>query len=334
MSLQEKIYELRKGQGWSQEELAERCSVSRQSVSKWESGMSVPELDKILLLSKLFEVSTDYLINNEISNLSQETAKETFTDTQTTKETTFISYDLAKGFMEDRIKEIPKYANAVALCILSPVIMFTLLGLSEGKIISLSEDICGMIGVIPVICIVAYAVALFIKFSQKMSKYSVMSEVYLDIEKNAVREAESAKEEYLPIHTKRLVTGVVSCILSGVILMAGAFGAELLSMGHLVLLAIPIILVIVAFGVRILVSTSMIKSTYDRVLQENEFTPAKKLKAKNLEKFSAIYWCVTAAIYLAYSFITFNWHFSWIIMMVAGIIYGGIEEFYTPKEKI
>ena len=65
MSILEKLYELRKKSGWSQEELAEKCSVSRQSVSKWESGLSVPELDKILLLSKLFGVTTDYLINDE-----------------------------------------------------------------------------------------------------------------------------------------------------------------------------------------------------------------------------------------------------------------------------
>ena len=51
MVLADKIMRLRKRQGWSQEELASRLNVSRQSVSKWESAMSVPELDKILMLS-------------------------------------------------------------------------------------------------------------------------------------------------------------------------------------------------------------------------------------------------------------------------------------------
>ena len=64
MILAEKIMELRKKNGWSQEELANKLNVSRQSVSKWESAMSVPELDKILQLSEIFEVSTDYLLKD------------------------------------------------------------------------------------------------------------------------------------------------------------------------------------------------------------------------------------------------------------------------------
>ena len=62
MLLAEKILELRKQNGWSQEELAEKVGVSRQSISKWESAQSVPDLDKILVLSRIFGVSTDYLL--------------------------------------------------------------------------------------------------------------------------------------------------------------------------------------------------------------------------------------------------------------------------------
>ena len=59
MILADKIMQLRKQKGWSQEELAEKLGISRQSVSKWESGMSVPDLDKILKLGELFAGSTD-----------------------------------------------------------------------------------------------------------------------------------------------------------------------------------------------------------------------------------------------------------------------------------
>ena len=62
--LSEKIINLRKSRGWSQEELAERLNVSRQSVSKWESGVSNPDLDKIVAMSTLFGVSTDYLLKD------------------------------------------------------------------------------------------------------------------------------------------------------------------------------------------------------------------------------------------------------------------------------
>ena len=62
MLLSEKILMLRKKQGWSQEELAEKLGVSRQSVSKWESTGSVPDLQKVIQLAELFGVSTDYLL--------------------------------------------------------------------------------------------------------------------------------------------------------------------------------------------------------------------------------------------------------------------------------
>ena len=62
MNLSEKIYELRKSNGMSQEQLSEMIGVSRQSISKWESGESIPEIERLIELSKVFDVSTDYLL--------------------------------------------------------------------------------------------------------------------------------------------------------------------------------------------------------------------------------------------------------------------------------
>ena len=59
MILADKIISLRKKAGWSQEELAEQLGVSRQSVSKWEGAQSIPDMDKLLQLSRIFGVSTD-----------------------------------------------------------------------------------------------------------------------------------------------------------------------------------------------------------------------------------------------------------------------------------
>lgn len=67
MKLAEKLFELRKKKGWSQEKLAEQINVSRQSISKWESGQVLPEIEKIIELSKIFQVTTDYLLLDENS---------------------------------------------------------------------------------------------------------------------------------------------------------------------------------------------------------------------------------------------------------------------------
>lgn len=64
MRFDEKLMTLRKKQGMSQEQLAERLGVTRQSVSKWESGIALPELAKIITLSEIFKVSVDYLVKD------------------------------------------------------------------------------------------------------------------------------------------------------------------------------------------------------------------------------------------------------------------------------
>lgn len=70
--LSEKIYELRRKQGLSQEQLAERIGVSRQAISKWESGQSIPDLDKLILLSENFSVSLDALVKESESEEAEE----------------------------------------------------------------------------------------------------------------------------------------------------------------------------------------------------------------------------------------------------------------------
>ena len=62
MEISEKVLQLRKANNLTQEELAEKLNVSRQSVSKWESGQTIPELEKLIALSEVFQVTTDYLL--------------------------------------------------------------------------------------------------------------------------------------------------------------------------------------------------------------------------------------------------------------------------------
>ncbi len=74
MDISEKILQLRKASDMTQEQLAEKVGVSRQSVSKWEGGQAVPELDKLLELGRIFNVTTDYLIKpSELDELSIKT---------------------------------------------------------------------------------------------------------------------------------------------------------------------------------------------------------------------------------------------------------------------
>lgn len=74
MNFSEKLLMLRNGKDLTQEQLAEQLNISRQSISKWESSQAIPELDKIVELSNIFDVTTDYLLKpSEIDELSVKT---------------------------------------------------------------------------------------------------------------------------------------------------------------------------------------------------------------------------------------------------------------------
>lgn len=65
MTLSEKIVSIRKAHGWSQEDFAEKLNVSRQAISRWENGKALPDAQNVLQISKLFGVTTDYLLNDD-----------------------------------------------------------------------------------------------------------------------------------------------------------------------------------------------------------------------------------------------------------------------------
>ena len=107
MILAEKIMEERKKNGWSQEELADKLGVSRQSVSKWESAQSVPDLQRILEMSRLFGVSTDYLLKDEVENRPAEEASE-----DSGKELRRVSMEEANSFLNENHGFAQKIATA------------------------------------------------------------------------------------------------------------------------------------------------------------------------------------------------------------------------------
>lgn len=97
MSLGGKIQELRKQSNLSQEQLAEKLTVSRQAISKWELDQSIPDTDKIIQLSSLFQVSTDYLLKEDMTTPLQQTV-----NSDTDKKS--IALDVYKQFLGRWVK--------------------------------------------------------------------------------------------------------------------------------------------------------------------------------------------------------------------------------------
>ena len=138
MILADKIIENRKKNGWSQEDLAEKLGVSRQSVSKWESAQAIPDMKKILQLSEVFGVSTDYLIKDEIE---EKPAMELAPVDNGLEETVrSVSMEEAVSFLKYNETAARRISTGVMLCILSPVLLILLGGLAEAGFIPVEES--------------------------------------------------------------------------------------------------------------------------------------------------------------------------------------------------
>ena len=115
--------------------------------------------------------------------------------------------------------------------------------------------------------------------------------------------------------------GVVLCILAVIpTIIAGSMEASDYYCG----LSVGLLLFILAIGVNLLVRVGMVKSSYDTLLQEGEYTKEEKLFKKKTDTFSGVYWCLTTAIYLAWSFWTMSWDITWIVWPVAGVLFAAL----------
>ena len=106
MIFADKVVQLRKKSGWSQEELAEKLNVTRQSVSKWEGAQSIPDLEKILQLAQIFGVSTDYLLKDEL-------AEAEYTKSDDSSSVRRVSMEEANAFLQ--VKQLRPDASPLPL---------------------------------------------------------------------------------------------------------------------------------------------------------------------------------------------------------------------------
>lgn len=314
MILADKIARLRKQNGWSQEELAEKLGISRQSVSKWENGTSIPDLDKIIRMSGLFGVSTDYLLKDEIEELTQDESVE-IREEQSMR---VISLDEANAFMELTRKLAHRIAVAVSLCIISPICLILLGGLSEFGDGLITEDMAGGIGTAVLLIIVAVGVAIFILEGMKLSKYEYIEKEVITLAYGVQGIVEKKKEEFEQTFRTCIAIGVVICIVGVVPLMVAAG----LGAGDFVcIVCTDILLFLIACGVYFFVWAGSIQGSYDKLLQQGDYTAEKKVARQWTGFLAGVYWCIVVAIYLAISFRSSSWHTTWVIWPVAGVLY-------------
>src|SRR3712207_1163231 len=148
MIISEKIMSLRKKMGWSQEDLANELNVSRQSVSKWETGASIPDMNKVIQMSDLFGVTTDYLLRDNFDDdLNQQAGIEHLMKTESIKkdyqseDRYYVTMEESDAYLEMERKNGLEIGFGVALCIWSSILVVILMSISESKPSVISEQV-------------------------------------------------------------------------------------------------------------------------------------------------------------------------------------------------
>ena len=317
MIFSEKLTQLRKKNGWSQEELAEKMNVSRQSVSKWEGALSVPDLDKVLQLARIFGVSTDYLLLDE---LGEETAAvQTHAPEQTAVRR--VTMEEANEFLALKAVTAKRIALATFLCVVSPVCLLLLGVLSEQPQYNISENLAGGVGLLVLLGIVAAAVAIFIACGAKTDRFAFLEKEAIETEYGVSGMVRERLAAFAPTYTRYNIIGTCLCILAAVPLLAAAFITEneVLLVGGL-----SLTLVLAGCGVVLFIVGGIPHASMQKLLEEGEYARENKKKSKITGTVGTAYWLVAVAVYLAWSFATNDWKNTWILWPVAGVLFAAV----------
>ena len=324
MILAEKITELRKKNGWSQEELAEKLDVSRQAVSKWESAQSVPDMNRVLMLSDLFGVTTDYLLKDDLGEPERTDAPLPEEGGRSLRR---VSMQEAQDFLRHRKTAAARVSLGVLMCILSPVALILLAAAQDAGRIPLTEEAAVGLGLLPLFLLVGGAVALFVVTGLAGKRFEYMDKECFETEYGVAGYVREQRDRTQGAFAAQLTVGIVLCVLSAVpIFIAMAFRSSLgEAAGEFVYVpAVAALLCMVGIGVWLIVRASVLRGGYNALLEEGDYTRENKIAQKRNAPISGVYWGIVTAGYLAYSFVTGQWDRSWIVWPVAGVLYGVI----------
>ena len=314
MILADKIIRLRKKNGWSQEELAEKMNVSRQAVSKWESAQTIPDLEKILMLSTLFGVTTDYLLKDELED-------EEFTDSEPSSNVKRITLEEAHKYLDWRKSAAKLIASATALCIFAAIVFLFVGGITDSLSSGDFASVGALAGLIAMLLIVAAAVAIFILCGFKNAPYSFLDEnVPFELEYGVRGMVAEKQKAYRPEYIKWNIIATCLCILSPVFLLIGAFTEN----EKTVISMLCVTMAVAALGVFIFIYVGVRYASMQKLLKEGEYDPEEKKRSALKETISTVYWLALTAIFLTVSFLTNRWDVTWIIYAVGGVIYAAL----------
>ncbi len=314
MILADKIIRLRKQFGWSQEELAEKMNISRQSVSKWESTNSIPDLNRIIMLAEIFDVSTDYLLKDDVEESGS-------TNEATKANLTQISLEQSLKYVESKVEMSGLVTKGVMLCVCSVIPLFFFLAMAATNRMNINGDIAAALGIVSILIMVSLGVSFFIKTNLFESDIDPIENEPFELAYGVHSVFKEKLQKFKSTYNRRLSIGVFMFIISFVPLMLVSIfygGTEA------VLMMLIVLLLIISIGIYIVAPVSAKLDAYNNILKDCSVVTEKSKRTKRAEKLAAFYWPLLVAIFLGWSLWTMDWGVTWIIWPVGAVLFAAL----------
>lgn len=243
-----------------------------------------------------------------------------------------VTMEEVKRYLHESSNYAYKLALGVFLCISSPV----------GAIISDAANITDAFGILFLMSFIAAAVVLFVHSSITMHRWDFLKQELCTIDFATTNYINDQKERYSSTYALLMTVGIVLCVVSFVPaaiideLDLSFSGFDMDDMSGMILL------VLVAIGVFMIILSYTINNTYVNLLKLNNAStvsgnyvssqhPETKYISPAAATVMSVYWQTITCVYLMWSFLTFNWHYTWIIWPIAGIINGVLNSAFKKQ---
>lgn len=316
MILADKIMELRKKSGWSQEELAAQLGVSRQAVSKWEGAQSIPDLDRLLAMSRLFGVSTDYLLKDEVETPDCVAAAENERGLHR------VSMEEAGEYLEMKRRAAGRIALVCGLCVLLPLPV-----LVAGVVLQQKQVFSGLAAttvmlLIPLILTLTAAVLFLCRMEAKACHHLDREpfETVYGVDGMVRERMRSYQNAFMRDHLIGIM--LIGLCYAPYFILYEFVRMGMLPMDAVMLLSCAVALLMLAAGMYLIVRARMINRSFRRLMQEGRYAAAHKEAASS--PWVAVYWCVVIAAFLGYTLLTGAIGQGLVFLLVMGVLFGAL----------
>lgn len=328
MILADKIIDLRKKSGWSQEELAAQLGVSRQAVSKWEGAQSVPDLDRVLAMSRLFGVSTDYLLKDELEQavpLSADAANDAQPPARR------VDLEEASDYLALKRQEARRVAGAIILGMLAPM-LFLVMGVMLSCTHQLTGLVTSLVGTL-LLAVMAVTITTFCLYRIQMRAYHYLDKERIETAYGVSGMVRERMREFRPQYLRQHTMGItlIGICPSPIFILHEMQRLQWMTMDAAMLLGFFLLLGMVATGVALIFHARMVNRSFQRLLEEGRFT--KDQKAVTASPWVTVYWCVVAAAFIGYALLTEDFRNSLIFLALMAVLYGGVAALIKARQK-